>query len=208
MQCGRHKGVVFDGNNADETIIFAYPSIEEMWCIRQILDRFYQVSGLQMNASKTVLYGLNVPNEELNLFAEVFDCKVGSFPFEYLRVPISAKSHRVSTWKPIIRKFKKKLLDELFNILSPQSWKLKVGDGSSVLFWEDIWIGVSKLRDQFPALFRISSEKIACISEIGFVDVCSNMQWDLGFVLPLDHYEEQQVQVLKIVLKDTVISPD
>ncbi|XP_071716544.1 uncharacterized protein [Rutidosis leptorrhynchoides] len=80
-----------------------------MVCIRQILDWFFDLSGLKMNPAKTVVCGVNVNNQELESFAGVFECNVGSFPFEYLGVPIGAYYRREVTWSPIIKKFRKKL---------------------------------------------------------------------------------------------------
>ncbi|XP_071725933.1 uncharacterized protein [Rutidosis leptorrhynchoides] len=50
----------------------------------------------------------NVNREDMALFAGVLDCKVGSFPFDYLGVPIGTHA-RIATWKPIIIKLEKKL---------------------------------------------------------------------------------------------------
>ncbi|XP_071708936.1 uncharacterized mitochondrial protein AtMg01250-like [Rutidosis leptorrhynchoides] len=77
--CGSLKGVEIENQKwvnhsqyADDTIIFAHASREELYCIRQILDRFFQVFGLKMNPSKTNLYEVNVPLSELESYAGIF----------------------------------------------------------------------------------------------------------------------------------------
>ncbi|XP_071728556.1 uncharacterized protein [Rutidosis leptorrhynchoides] len=42
-------------------------------------------------------------------FSAIFDCKVGTFPLDYLGIPIGFGRDRISMWNPIINKFKRKL---------------------------------------------------------------------------------------------------
>jgi hypothetical protein len=35
----------------------------------------------------------------------------------------------------------------------------KVGDGTSVRFWEDIWLGDTSLANQYPSLYNIVQRK-------------------------------------------------
>uniref|UniRef100_A0A803P8A0 Reverse transcriptase domain-containing protein n=1 Tax=Cannabis sativa TaxID=3483 RepID=A0A803P8A0_CANSA len=62
--------------------------------------------------------------------------------------------------------------------------KFKVGNGASIRFWEDEWIGGPSLRDQFPTLAVLSRAKNASIQEMigdaGEVGDCV-ASWDFKF---------------------------
>ncbi|XP_071739698.1 uncharacterized protein [Rutidosis leptorrhynchoides] len=94
---------------ADDTISFAQPNSRELNRIKYIMGLFFQLSGLHMNAIKTTLYGIHVSKEDMINFSSIFECKVGSFPLEYLGIPIGFSSNRIDMWDPIVNKFKKKL---------------------------------------------------------------------------------------------------
>src|SRR3954462_1654662 len=38
-------------------------------------------------------------------------------------------------------------------------WGFKIKEGSEIRFWEDIWLGNTTLRDQYPALYNIVRHK-------------------------------------------------
>ncbi|GKV50269.1 hypothetical protein SLEP1_g56981 [Rubroshorea leprosula] len=54
-------------------------------------------------------------------------------------------------------------------------FKLKLGEGNSVKFWEDVWIGDESLANKFPRLFLNSLGKSKSISQMGF---WSNGSWN------------------------------
>ncbi|XP_071712759.1 uncharacterized protein [Rutidosis leptorrhynchoides] len=94
---------------ADDTILFAHPSCQELNRINEVLLLFSQVSSLTIDLSKRKLYGIHVSRADLRSFAEVIGCDVGSFPLEYLGIPIDFACGRVAMWDPIIQNFKRKL---------------------------------------------------------------------------------------------------
>ncbi|XP_071686940.1 uncharacterized protein [Rutidosis leptorrhynchoides] len=94
---------------ADDTILFAHPSLQELNRLKEILALFSQVSGLKINHSKTMIYGIHVSRSDLRHFANTFGCEIGDFPLEYLGVPIGFNSGRIAMWDPVIKKFKRKL---------------------------------------------------------------------------------------------------
>lgn len=47
-----------------------------------------------------------------------------------------------------------------------------IGDGRSLLFWPNRWLGSKPLKEVFPALFAISSQKDEFVGKVGF--------WELG----------------------------
>jgi hypothetical protein len=42
----------------------------------------------------------------------------------------------------------------------------KIGDGSSVRFWEDIWLGDTSLAQQYPSLYNIVQRKNVMVAPV------------------------------------------
>ncbi|XP_023732081.1 uncharacterized protein LOC111879881 [Lactuca sativa] len=59
--------------------------------------------------SKSKIFGIGVPNCELELLARYSNCSIGSFPFIYLGLPGGASMARVRYWNLIIEKFQARL---------------------------------------------------------------------------------------------------
>ncbi|XP_068475151.1 uncharacterized mitochondrial protein AtMg00310-like [Phaseolus vulgaris] len=59
------------------------------------------------------------------------------------------------------------------------SFEWKVGDGKDIYFWKDSWLMGEALKNVFPRLFSISSNKNAKLSELGS---WSNGRWVWGLV--------------------------
>ena len=59
------------------------------------------------------------------------------------------------------------------------SFEWKVGDGKDIYFWKDRWLMGEALKNVFPRLFSISSNKNAKLSELGS---WSNGRWVWGLV--------------------------
>jgi hypothetical protein len=53
-----------------------------------LLTLFEQMSGMRINYHKSDLLTINVDDVDANLFAQIFGCKLGEFPFTYLGVPL------------------------------------------------------------------------------------------------------------------------
>ena len=43
----------------------------------------------------------------------------------------------------------------------------RVGSGTIIKFWEDVWAGEKALRDSYPRLYLISNKKERTINECG-----------------------------------------
>ena len=62
-----------------------------------------------------------------------------------------------------------------------QFLEFKIGDGSGIHFWSDIWCGVVPLKVSFPELFRITRDKEAYVANHLRVrnDV---VHWEMDFI--------------------------
>jgi hypothetical protein len=54
----------------------------------------------------------------------------------------------------------------------------RVGDGKSILFWSEVWIGNQSLQDRFPGIFGVSNKKTHSIFSIG---VWNDGAWEWVF---------------------------
>jgi hypothetical protein len=100
---------------ADDTLFIGEACVENLWSMKAILRWFELISGLKVNFSKSSLFGVNVDNTFLDHAASFLHCKLGSFPFIYLGLPVGANPRRASTWDPIVKAIERRLL----------SWKNK-----------------------------------------------------------------------------------
>ncbi|KAL4309232.1 hypothetical protein GQ457_01G010870 [Hibiscus cannabinus] len=94
---------------ADDTILFLRPCEEYIINTTRILRCFEVCSGLSINFKKSYLVGINVEAENLKVLAGCCGCKIGALPFNYLGIPLGVDPRRVSTWDPVIERFRMKL---------------------------------------------------------------------------------------------------
>jgi hypothetical protein len=70
----------------DDTILFLKNDLRMAKHLKWLLTCFEQMSGMRINYHKSDLMAINLPEEEINLFAQVFSCNIGHFLFKYLGV--------------------------------------------------------------------------------------------------------------------------
>ena len=66
-------------------------------------------SGLHINFHKSSIIGINVDDHLCLRLATSIFCRSDSLPSKYLGMPLGANPSRISTWKPVIEKFRKRL---------------------------------------------------------------------------------------------------
>lgn len=80
-----------------------------------------------------------------------------------------------------------------------ESMHVRVGDGSSTLFWYDKWCAEGPLKDTFPRLFSISEQKEDLICNMGLWDDLV-WTWNLRWRRRLYDWELADVERLNLVL--------
>ena len=65
--------------------------------------------GLKVNLTKSNLYGVGVPVDEIQGWASMLGCGSEALAFSYLGPPVGASMRRTSHWAPVIEKLKDKL---------------------------------------------------------------------------------------------------
>ncbi|KAG2563706.1 hypothetical protein PVAP13_8KG317402 [Panicum virgatum] len=57
---------------------------------------------------------------------------------------------------------------------------IHVGDGRTVRFWSDVWVGDCSLKILFPRLFNICSDQLVSVSEVAARGWCPCFRRNLG----------------------------
>jgi hypothetical protein len=71
-----------------------------------------------------------------------------------------------------------------------ESFELKIETGSKTLFWQDKWCGSLQLKEVFPRLYGVASNKCSVVNELGFWEG-NEWKWNLGWRRPLFVWEEE-----------------
>ncbi|GLT57088.1 hypothetical protein SLA2020_300870 [Shorea laevis] len=75
----------------------------------------------------------------------------------------------------------------------------KVGEGKETLFWEEVWIGNVSLREKFPRLYSLATNKQATIAEVGRSRECEG-KWGWEWRRTLFVWESTLLQELEEIL--------
>jgi hypothetical protein len=66
--------------------------------------------------------------------------------------------------------------------------RFKLGNGSKIRFWDDVWCGESALKEAFPVLYGLSGDRDACVAD--HMDFSSgSLQWDVSFLRAAHDWE-------------------
>ncbi|XP_071729272.1 uncharacterized protein [Rutidosis leptorrhynchoides] len=147
---GLFKGVEIGDNKvplshlqyADDTIFIGEWTRSNAYSLQNLLKCFELASGLKVNFNKSCIYGIGVNSDEINHVASRLNCKVGSFPFTYLGLPIGEKMSKRKNWDIIVEKIKSRL----------SSWKMRsLSSGGRIVLIKSI---LNSLPLYFFSLFR------------------------------------------------------
>lgn len=72
----------------DDILIFCNAKIEEVQTLKYILHWFDLCYGMKINFDNCELFGIRMESSLVQFFAGVFGCPVGSFPSNYLGLPL------------------------------------------------------------------------------------------------------------------------
>lgn len=89
--------------------------VERVWWL---MKGFEALSGININLDKTEFFPINLPRTEAQLLASVFGCKIGTFPFKYLGLPLHYKKLMNKDWDYILKKWDNKLQSWHSNLIS------------------------------------------------------------------------------------------
>ncbi|KAJ9564334.1 hypothetical protein OSB04_000300 [Centaurea solstitialis] len=93
-------------------------------------------------------------------------------------------------------------VDKLGINFSSSFWK-SIGDGTESKFWEDYWLKLGSLKDNFPRLFKLEEDRKVSVAERGSFSK-GTWSWEWGWRREPRGRELGELERLKIALKDFV----
>ncbi|PWA98628.1 hypothetical protein CTI12_AA016310 [Artemisia annua] len=92
------------------------------------------------------------------------------------------------------------------NLLSKDSLKCQLGNGTSIRFWKDLWLGEEPLSSRYNCMFSLDAKENFLLSER-----YSEGSWNRQWLRPItsgrteSSFESLQVELAKVTLSS---SPD
>jgi len=121
---GQVKGVVLveEGLSIlqfpDDTIIFLDHDIDKAKNIKLLLCVFEQLSSLKINFHKSEIFFFGQAKQHELMYSSLFGCKLGSYPFRYVGIPMHFRKLSNNDWKIIEDRIEKRLSGWKGNLLS------------------------------------------------------------------------------------------
>ncbi|PWA92818.1 reverse transcriptase domain, Reverse transcriptase zinc-binding domain protein [Artemisia annua] len=178
-----------DGTNlsllqfADDALIFGEWSRKNIKNLISILNNFRKVSGLAINLSKSILYGIGVSSDQIKNLALSLNCKGDVTPFKYLGLPVGKDMSKSCNWTQVIEKFTNRL----------SSWKANcLSFGGRLTLIKSV---LGSLPLYYPSLFRAPKkvlntiESIRCRVFLGFKEESKGIYW-VKWRTPLASYDQ------------------
>jgi hypothetical protein len=94
---------------ADDTLLFLEHDFLAVNHLKWLMACFEKLSGVKINYNKSDLTPINLDEEDSHNYAKIFCCRMGSFPFKYLGVPLHYEKLRREDIQPIVDKIIKRI---------------------------------------------------------------------------------------------------
>jgi hypothetical protein len=153
----------------DDTIIFLEHDLEKALNKKLVLCIFEQLSGLKINSHKSEIYCFEKAKEVENYYKQLFGCESGTFPFNYLGIPIHFRKLKNGEWKPVEDRFEIKLSSWIGKLLSYGDRLILINSVLTslpmfLLSFFELPVGVRKRLDILRSIFflakRLAQKKI------------------------------------------------
>jgi hypothetical protein len=109
LMSGMYPEGVVSLQYAVDTLLFLTHDTQVACYLKWLMSYFEKLSGMKINFHKSDLTPLNLEEEETQEYAKILYCKVGSFPFRYLGVPLHYEKLNREYLQPIIDKIMKRI---------------------------------------------------------------------------------------------------
>ncbi|GJX28386.1 hypothetical protein Tco_0236465 [Tanacetum coccineum] len=103
---------------ANDALIFGKWSDLSAKNLIHILMCYEDASGLQVNLAKSRLFGIRVPQNEVDLLSSTINCSSDNTPFMYLGLPVGRNMHYNDGWSEVVDRFQTRLSSWKANCLS------------------------------------------------------------------------------------------
>ncbi|XP_028089315.1 uncharacterized protein LOC114289749 [Camellia sinensis] len=94
---------------ANDTLLFCAAELEEIVNVKRILRCFEVMSGLTINFHKSVVCGVGINDDQVQVLASSMHCVTQKLPIKYLGLPLGANPRRTKTWQNVVDKVKSRL---------------------------------------------------------------------------------------------------
>jgi hypothetical protein len=95
-------GGVISLQYADDTLLFLQNDERNAINLKWTLTYFEQVSGMKINYHKSELMAVNMENDELAPFLDIFQCVAGKFRVKYLGLPLHFSKLKREDLQPLV----------------------------------------------------------------------------------------------------------
>jgi hypothetical protein len=92
----------------DVTLLFLKHNYQYACHLKWLLICFEKLSAMKINYNKSDMVPINLSEEETHLYSMIFCCKLGTFPFKYLGVPLHHEKLRREDIQPVVDKIIKR----------------------------------------------------------------------------------------------------
>jgi hypothetical protein len=87
---------------ADDVILFAKPTVQDLVTIREIFRVFGRVSGLYINYAKTSATVIRGGVQTKELIIDTLHCSIRDFPIKYLGLQLALRPLTKAQWQPLL----------------------------------------------------------------------------------------------------------
>jgi hypothetical protein len=81
----------------------------QLFFLKALLRSFSDLTGLKVNYSKSQIFPINVSQDRMGILCNTLGCKIGSFPFTYLGLPMGTTKPLVENYTPLMDRIKRRL---------------------------------------------------------------------------------------------------
>jgi hypothetical protein len=106
-RCGTDLPIV---KYAYDTLLFLEACPRQLLSLKSLLNAFADSIGLRVNFNKSNIYPINVDQEKMEILAQTFGCKIGSYPFTYLGLPLGLDKPNVEDMLPLVQRINRRLV--------------------------------------------------------------------------------------------------
>jgi hypothetical protein len=93
----------------DDMNLFMEHDLEKARNMKLLLGTFEELSGLKIKFHKSEVFCFGEAKDNESQYKQLFGCKIGSFPFKYLGIPMHYRKLNNKDWKIIEEHIEKKL---------------------------------------------------------------------------------------------------
>ena len=141
---------------ADDIILCSKGEYRSVYMLLQGFKHFSEVSGLEVNESKSELYTTGMKQDEVHRLVDVSGFKKGSLPFRYLGVPISHKRISTKECMVLVDKMTKRVRTWSSRHLSYQGRLILVNSVlcSIHVYWAQIFVLPRKVLQEIEKIWK------------------------------------------------------